>query len=97
MTALAFELTRALEASEPPEARGLARDEVRLMVATPRGEDIAHTRFRELPRLPTPRRPARHQQLGDVAGRGAGEPWGRECNRGEVLDPRAAAHGPTGS
>ena len=49
MTALAFELTRALEASEPPEARGLARDEVRLMVATRASARIVHTRFRELP------------------------------------------------
>ena len=31
--ALAFALPPALEAAEPPEARGLARDEVRLMVA----------------------------------------------------------------
>ena len=49
MTALAFELTRALEASEPPEARGLARDGVRLMVATRASKEIVHTRFRELP------------------------------------------------
>ncbi|MDQ6775725.1 MAG: S-adenosylmethionine:tRNA ribosyltransferase-isomerase [Actinomycetota bacterium] len=49
MRALAFELPEALEAREPPEARGLARDEVRLMVAT-RGEDaLVHARFRELP------------------------------------------------
>jgi S-adenosylmethionine:tRNA ribosyltransferase-isomerase len=33
VSALAFELPPALEASEPPEARGLRRDEVRLMVA----------------------------------------------------------------
>jgi S-adenosylmethionine:tRNA ribosyltransferase-isomerase len=34
-------------ATEPPEHRGLARDEVRLLVASPHG--IAHTRFRDLP------------------------------------------------
>jgi S-adenosylmethionine:tRNA ribosyltransferase-isomerase len=34
LSALAFELPVALEAREPPEARGLARDGVRLMVAT---------------------------------------------------------------
>jgi S-adenosylmethionine:tRNA ribosyltransferase-isomerase len=34
-------------ATEPPEARGLARDEVRLMVATPR--EVRHARFRDLP------------------------------------------------
>ena len=49
MTTLPFELTRALEASEPPEARGLARDEVRLMVARRASAEIVHTRFRELP------------------------------------------------
>jgi len=43
----AFTLPRALEAAAPPEARGLARDEVRLMVAR---EDapLIHTRFRDL-------------------------------------------------
>jgi S-adenosylmethionine:tRNA ribosyltransferase-isomerase len=37
------------EAHEPPEARGLRRDEVRLMVATRRDGRLVHTRFRELP------------------------------------------------
>ena len=36
-------------ASAPPEARGLARDEVRLLVAAPAGID--HARFRDLPRF----------------------------------------------
>ncbi len=40
-----------LEAREPPEARGLARDEVRLMVATRSDGRIAHAHFFELPRL----------------------------------------------
>jgi len=34
-------------AGEPPEARGLARDEVRLLVARP--DDVRHTVFRDLP------------------------------------------------
>jgi S-adenosylmethionine:tRNA ribosyltransferase-isomerase len=34
-------------ASSPPEARGLARDEVRLLVAAPAG--VEHVRFRDLP------------------------------------------------
>ncbi|MFN8457524.1 MAG: S-adenosylmethionine:tRNA ribosyltransferase-isomerase [Anaerolineae bacterium] len=38
-----------LEAGEPPEARGLARDEVRLMVSYHSTNEVAHTRFRELP------------------------------------------------
>ena len=47
---LGLEVPRANEAHEPPEARGLARDEVRLMVATRRDEKLVHARFRELPR-----------------------------------------------
>jgi S-adenosylmethionine:tRNA ribosyltransferase-isomerase len=48
-TALAFSVPPALEAAEPPEARGVARDAVRLMVAHD-GEPLVHTRFAELPR-----------------------------------------------
>jgi S-adenosylmethionine:tRNA-ribosyltransferase-isomerase (queuine synthetase) len=44
----AFALPRALEAHEPPEARGLARDGVRLMVARRGDETIEHRRFAEL-------------------------------------------------
>ena len=51
MSALAFELPAALEAREPPEARGLARDRVRLMVAKRDDGGIVHARFDELPRF----------------------------------------------
>ena len=47
-----FALPPEAEASSPPEWRGLARDEVRLMAVTPSG--IAHARFRELPGLLEP-------------------------------------------
>ena len=47
--ALDFKLPPELEASEPPEARGLARDEVRLMVSYRSDDRVVHTRFRELP------------------------------------------------
>ena len=47
--ALAFQLPERLEAHEPPEARGLARDEVRLMVASAHDDRIVHARFRDLP------------------------------------------------
>jgi len=40
----------ALEASEPPEARGLARDEVRLLVSDFEHDAIEHARFTDLPR-----------------------------------------------
>ena len=45
-----FPLPAALEAGEPPEARGLARDEVRLLVSNLATDSIEHARFRDLPR-----------------------------------------------
>ncbi len=44
-----FELPTELEAGEPPEERGLARDEVRLMVSYLANNRVVHTQFRELP------------------------------------------------
>ena len=46
-----FTLPNELEASEPPEARGLARDDVRLMVSYREDNRIVHTRFHDLPRF----------------------------------------------
>jgi S-adenosylmethionine:tRNA ribosyltransferase-isomerase len=43
-----FDLPPELEASEPPEARGLARDEVRLMVSYSTNNRIVHTHFRDI-------------------------------------------------
>lgn len=54
MSALAFELPAGLEAHEPPEERGLARDEVRLLVATRSDGAIAHRRVRDLPQILSP-------------------------------------------
>jgi len=51
VSAPAFALPTELEAHEPPEARGLGRDEVRLMVATRGDGHIAHASFRDLPEL----------------------------------------------
>ncbi len=45
---LDFELPAELEAAEPPEARGLDRDEVRLMVSHPGDEHVTHARFRDI-------------------------------------------------
>jgi len=39
----------ALDASEPPEARGLERDDVRLLVSDLERNAIGHARFRDLP------------------------------------------------
>jgi S-adenosylmethionine:tRNA ribosyltransferase-isomerase len=51
-TGLAFELPSRLEARRPTEARGLARDEVRLMVAD--GDELHHARFHDLPSFLAP-------------------------------------------
>ena len=50
---IVFELPRDLEAHEPPEARGLARDDVRLLVSR---RDVApeHASFRSLPDILDP-------------------------------------------
>ena len=50
--ALAFQLTERNEAGEPPEARGLERDEVRLLVAD--GDELHHARFLDLPDFLSP-------------------------------------------
>jgi S-adenosylmethionine:tRNA ribosyltransferase-isomerase len=54
MAAFDFELPAALEARVPPEERGLARDEVRLMVARRGDSSIEHHRFLDLPDLLSP-------------------------------------------
>ena len=48
VASLDFDLPPELEAAEPPEARGLARDEVRLMVSYRADNRVVHTRFRNL-------------------------------------------------
>src|SRR6266700_8385560 len=45
---LNFTLSSTLEAGEPPEARGLERDEVRLMVSYISTNQVVHTRFRQI-------------------------------------------------
>ncbi len=48
LASLDFELPPELEAGEPPEARGLMRDEVRLMVSHASDDRVVHSRFRDL-------------------------------------------------
>jgi S-adenosylmethionine:tRNA ribosyltransferase-isomerase len=48
MSAFQFELPQRLEAHEPPEARGLSRDDVRLLVACNHDGRITHARFKDL-------------------------------------------------
>ena len=50
-----FVLPPELEAHKPPEARGLLRDEVRLLVTHRDGHRIIHRRFTDLPDLLAPR------------------------------------------
>lgn len=47
-TALRFSVPAASLATEPPEARGVPRDGVRMMVAYRHGQRLAHTRFHDL-------------------------------------------------
>src|SRR4029450_9749816 len=49
VSAPAFELPPRVEAPEPPEARGLRRDGVRLLVANRSSGLVVHSRFDELP------------------------------------------------
>ncbi len=49
-----FDLPAALEAREPPEARGLTRDGVRLMVSRARTGTVTHHQFADLPSLLLP-------------------------------------------
>jgi len=51
---LDFELPAELEAHDPPEARGLARDGVRLLVSRRASGEISHHGFRDLPGLLLP-------------------------------------------
>lgn len=48
---LKFDLPAELEAGEPPEARGLARDQVRLMVSHYLSDAIEHALFAQLPQF----------------------------------------------
>ena len=48
MQPLDFNVPPELEASEPPEARGLARDEVRLMVSYYHTDRVVHSQFRDI-------------------------------------------------
>ena len=49
-----FTLPAGLEAHAPPEARGLSRDGVRMMVSNAASGTISHHRFTDLPRLLLP-------------------------------------------
>jgi S-adenosylmethionine:tRNA ribosyltransferase-isomerase len=52
--ALDFELPSALEAHEPSEARGIARDHVRMLVGRRDTEALSHRRFDALPEILDP-------------------------------------------
>ncbi len=48
LISLDFQLPTSLEANEPPEARGLSRDQVKLMVSNAANDQIVHTQFTKL-------------------------------------------------
>jgi S-adenosylmethionine:tRNA ribosyltransferase-isomerase len=54
LQSLDFHLPAELEAGQPPEARGLARDQVRLMVSWISDDRVVHTCFRQLPEFLNP-------------------------------------------
>jgi S-adenosylmethionine:tRNA ribosyltransferase-isomerase len=54
LQSLDFHLPAELEAGQPPEARGLARDQVRLMVSWIAEDRIVHSCFRQLPEFLNP-------------------------------------------
>jgi S-adenosylmethionine:tRNA ribosyltransferase-isomerase len=54
VSAPAFDLPPRLEAPEPPEARGVARDGVRLMVASRESDRLEDRVFSDLPRILAP-------------------------------------------
>src|SRR5262249_25044589 len=54
VSALAFSLPSSLEAAAPPEARGIDRDAVRMLVANRDDGSLVHTRFHRLPRILAP-------------------------------------------
>jgi S-adenosylmethionine:tRNA ribosyltransferase-isomerase len=51
LSVVEFDLPESLEASEPPEARGLRRDGVRLMAARRHDQRLEHAWFADLPRF----------------------------------------------
>jgi S-adenosylmethionine:tRNA ribosyltransferase-isomerase len=51
---LDFTLPPELEATTPPEARGVARDGVRLLVSHRAKDGLVHATFRDLPRFVRP-------------------------------------------
>jgi S-adenosylmethionine:tRNA ribosyltransferase-isomerase len=53
-TGLDFQVSDELAAGEPPEVRGLARDQVRLLVSRTSDDSMTHARFFDLPDFLTP-------------------------------------------
>ena len=86
------ELAPHAAALEPPEARGLRRDDVRMLVAHRADGWLVHARFRDLPELLADGRPARREHLGDAAGRASRRAGGRRAGGTPPLD--RGARGP---
>ena len=90
-TRLTFELPPELEAGEPPEARGLTRDAVRMMVAY-RSTDLAHAQHvRAAPGVPRAGRPRGREHVGHDPRRGRRDHADRRAPRRAPLDPARRA------
>ena len=79
LSALKFFLPPELEASEPPEARGLRRDQVRLMVSNYSTDKIKHASFYDLSKISNPRRSYRYQYQPYAQLRADGNPCRRHA------------------
>ena len=78
-----FERPPGSDAVEPPEAHGVSRDGVKLMVATPDG--VVHGRFADLGEHLRPGRSAGREQFGDAARRGHRRPGRSRVHRRALL------------
>ena len=100
-----FALPAELEAHDPPEARGVARDGVRLLVSRRGAQEVSHGVFGDLPGRPAadqqPHAVARHTAgLGRVVRlelAGQGETGPAEIGQGEIGQGEIGQRGVGGS
>ena len=84
---LKFDLPAELEAGAPPEARGMTRDAVRMMVAYGSTPELTHSTFALLPAFLDAGRPRRGQHVGHDRRRGDRDDTDRRARGRPPLDP----------
>ena len=82
-----FDLPPALEAGAPPEARGVRRDGVRLLVASRSAGELTHTTFDRIVRLPLDPATSSSSTRPAHPGRDRGDRAGRIGRRRPPVDP----------